>query len=116
VGFIRNLPRDLMAAFRSTLEELEDADILVHLVDASSPRFEQHITSVNKILEELNLRDKPQLLVFNKIDKISKEEAGNLRVRFHAVTVSALDSLTFIPLLEALESYIWNGKMADATV
>jgi len=116
VGFIRNLPRDLMAAFRSTLEELEDADLLVHLVDASSPRFEQHITSVEKILEELNLRDKPQLLVFNKIDKVTKEEADNLRMRFHAVTVSALDSSTFISLLEAIESYIWNGKMTEATV
>jgi len=116
VGFIRNLPGDLMAAFRSTLEELEDADLLVHLVDASSPRFEQHITSVDKILEELHLRNKPQLLVFNKIDKITKEEADNLRIRFHAITVSALDSSTFISLLEAIESYIWNSKMADATV
>jgi len=85
-------------------------------VDASSPRFEQHIASVDKILEELNLRDKPQLLVFNKTDKVTKEEAENLRTRFHAVTVSALDPSTFISLLEAIESYIWNSKMTEATV
>ncbi|HXX54374.1 MAG TPA: GTPase HflX [Thermodesulfovibrionales bacterium] len=116
VGFIRNLPRDLMAAFRSTLEELEDADLLVHLVDASSPRFEQHIASVDKILEELDLRHKPQLLVFNKIDTITEEEAEHLRARFRAIAISALDPSTFVSLLDAIEDYIWNGKMTEAKV
>jgi GTP-binding protein HflX len=111
VGFIRDLPKDLMAAFKSTLEELEDADLLIHLVDASNPRFEQQIASVEKILEELDLGSRPQLLVFNKSDRISPEEALNLRMRFNALTVSALDPSTFGSLLEAIEAHIWNGKI-----
>ncbi len=116
VGFIRDLPRDLMAAFKTTLEELEDADLLIHLVDASSPRFEQHIASVEKTLDELHLAEKPQLLVFNKIDRLTGDEAGNLRVRFQAVMVSALDPSTFRPLLEAIEDSVWNSKITAATV
>lgn len=116
VGFIRNLPKDLMAAFKSTLEELEDADLLIHLVDGSSPRFEQHIDSVGKILEELGLGNRPQVLVFNKTDVIPAEEARNLKVRFNAVVISALDESTFKPLLEAIETYIWHDKMAEITV
>ncbi len=116
VGFIRNLPGDLMAAFRSTLEELEDADLLIHLVDASSPRFEQHIVSVEKILEELGLDKKPQLLVFNKTDLLPEEEVENIKVRFAAVAVSALDPLTFNPFLGAIEARLWNSKMLEATV
>jgi len=116
VGFIRDLPRDLMAAFRSTLEELEDAELLIHLVDASNPRFEQHMTSVGKILEELDLGKKPQLLVFNKIDRIAEEEAKNLQMRFNALAVSAVDPSTFGPFLQAIEAYIWNGKMKEPTV
>ena len=58
VGFIRDLPKDLMTAFKSTLEELQDADLLLHLVDISNPRFEQQMESVENILRELNLTDK----------------------------------------------------------
>ncbi|HWR58855.1 MAG TPA: GTPase HflX, partial [Thermodesulfovibrionales bacterium] len=116
VGFIRDLPKDLMAAFKSTLEELEDADLLIHLVDASSPRFEQHIASVGKMLEDLGLKEKPQLLVFNKADRLQREEVDNLKVRFQAVAVSALDPSTFAPLLEAIEDSVWNDKIAAASV
>ncbi len=116
VGFIRDLPKDLMAAFKSTLEELEDADLLIHLVDASNPRFEQQIASVGKILEELDLAAKPQLLVFNKTDRIAEEEAQHLEMRFRAVAVSALRPATFKPLLEAIEDYIWNSKLAASAV
>lgn len=111
VGFIRDLPDDLVAAFRSTLEELADADLLIHLADASNPRFEQHIESVGKILEDLGLRDKPQLLVFNKIDRVPEDEAENLKVRFNAIAVSALDPSSLKPFLDAIEQYIWNDKM-----
>jgi GTP-binding protein HflX len=116
VGFIRDLPKDLMAAFRSTLEELEDADLLLHVVDASSPRFEQHIASVEKILSDLSLSDKKRMLVFNKTDRLSSEEAGNLMERFQAVPVSALNTNTFAPLLAAMEKALFNGKLADAGV
>lgn len=121
VGFIRNLPKDLIAAFRATLEELEDADLLLHLVDVSNPRFEQHIESVDKILEELHLSEKWKLLVFNKIDRLGNEEAQNLALRYGAVAISALDSSTFQPLLNAIEERVFlprrvfdsNGKLAE---
>ncbi len=116
VGFIRDLPKDLMAAFRSTLEELEDADLLLHVVDASNPRFGQHISSVDCILSELNLADKKRLLVFNKTDRLSGEELENLSVRFGAIGVSALDTNTFRPLLNAIEDSIFGEKLMGAGV
>lgn len=116
VGFIRDLPRDLLAAFKATLEELEDADLLLHVVDASNPRFEQHISSVERILSELGLSAKARLLVFNKIDRLSFEEIDNLTVRFDAVAVSALDKGTFGPLLTAIEEGIFGEKMVGARV
>lgn len=114
VGFIRNLPRDLMSAFRATLEELEDADLLLHIVDASNPRFEQHIASVERIFSELNLSDKKRLLVFNKIDRLNEEEARNISMRFNAIAISALDKATFEPLLDAIEENVFNVKLAYA--
>ncbi|VAX31482.1 Ribosome LSU-associated GTP-binding protein HflX [hydrothermal vent metagenome] len=114
VGFIRDLPKDLMTAFRSTLEELEDADLLIHLVDASSDRFEQHIESVERLLDELGLSDKHRLLVFNKIDRVPAEEIKNLSNRYRAIAVSAMDNRTFLPLLESIEEYLWSDKLAKA--
>jgi GTP-binding protein HflX len=108
VGFIRDLPKDLMAAFRATLEELEDADLLLHLVDISNPRFEQHIESVENILHELHLLENPRLLIFNKIDKVNDEEVQNLASRYNAVAVSAIDTSKFKPLLKAIENLIWK--------
>ena len=116
VGFIRDLPKDLMVAFRATLEELEDADLLLHLVDASSLRFEQHIESVENILHQLDLAEKPRLFVFNKIDRLPDEEAKNLAVRYNAITISALNPSTFGPLLRAIEEYIWDRKMAEVKI
>lgn len=111
VGFIRDLPKDLLAAFRSTLEELQDADLLLHVVDISSPRAEQHMTAVDTILKGLDLANKPRLLVFNKTDLIPPREVLNLSQRYHAIPVSAVDNTTFAPLLEAVEKYVFNEKM-----
>lgn len=113
VGFIRNLPKDLLSAFRATLEELEDADLLLHIVDVSNQRFEQHIESVKKILDELLLSNKPRILVFNKIDKLEKEEVRNLTLRYDAIGISALDPNTFQPLLSAIEEHFWNRKLLE---
>ncbi len=77
VGFIRKLPHHLVESFKSTLDEVREADILLHIVDISHPGFEQQIEVVNQTLHELDERDKPQILVFNKIDAYSytpKEE------------------------------------------
>jgi GTP-binding protein HflX len=116
VGFIRDLPKDLMAAFKSTLEELEDADLLLHVVDASNPRFSQHIASVERILADLNLAGKKRLLIFNKTDRLTKEEIKNLSMRFDAIGVSALDTDTFRPLLDAIENGIFAEKLIETKV
>jgi GTPase len=110
VGFIRDLPKDLMAAFRSTLEELEDADLLIHLADISNPRFEQHIESVGNILTELKLGDKPKFLVFNKADRISPDTVSNIVHRYDAIAISAVQADSLRPLLGEIESRIWESK------
>jgi GTP-binding protein HflX len=77
VGFIRKLPHDLVESFKSTLDEVREADLLVHVVDISHPTFEDQIAVVEKTLQELNTENKPTILVFNKIDAFSytpKEE------------------------------------------
>src|SRR5690606_26511444 len=73
VGFIRKLPTQLVESFKSTLDEVREADLLLHVVDISHPSFEHHIDSVNKILEEIGSADKPTLMVFNKIDAYEPE-------------------------------------------
>jgi len=110
VGFIRDLPPELISAFRATLEEMEGSNVLIHLVDASSPQIEDHIASVHKILDELNLSGIRRVLVFNKTDLVSKDELENMRRGFDAVFVSALDRQSLLPLtgrvaemLEAVE-------------
>ena len=74
VGFIRSLPKELVEAFRATLEELEESDLLLHVVDSSSPELEQQIKAVDKILESLDLQNIPRLLIYNKIDRLAEQE------------------------------------------
>lgn len=74
VGFIRKLPTQLVESFKSTLDEVREADLLLHIVDISHPSFEDHINSVNKILDEISSADKPTVMVFNKIDVYQAEE------------------------------------------
>ncbi|MFD2543141.1 GTPase HflX [Lacinutrix gracilariae] len=73
VGFIRKLPTQLVESFKSTLDEVREADLLLHVVDISHPNFEEHIESVNKILGEIDSTDKPMIMVFNKIDAYKAE-------------------------------------------
>jgi len=73
VGFIRKLPTQLVESFKSTLDEVREADLLLHVVDISHPNFEDHIASVNTILDEIHCVDKPTVMVFNKIDAYSHE-------------------------------------------
>ncbi len=107
VGFIRKLPKSLLGAFKATLEELEDADLLLHVVDLSNPRFEEHIRAVERILGELELDRIPRLLVFNKTDQVPPEEVAPLCRRFDAVPVSALDRRSFDGLLAELQRRFW---------
>ena len=79
VGFISRLPPGLVRAFRATLEEVTESVMCLHVVDVSSPQRRAHIQEVNKVLEELDARDKPQILVLNKCDRITLEEAERIR-------------------------------------
>jgi GTP-binding protein HflX len=106
VGFIRELPQDLMVAFRATLEELESADLLLHVIDASNPRFEDQLHAVETITGELGIGNKPVLKVFNKIDRVDSEFAANLSRRHDGVAVSAVTPATLLPLIERVQSMV----------
>ena len=115
VGFIRNLPEDLMDAFAATLEELHDADLLLHVVDASSPRMEEQMKAVDKILGKLGLDEIPRFLVLNKIDRLEPDQAAALSRSFQGVAISALDRRTFSGLLEEMERLIWPRASSLST-
>ncbi len=89
VGFIRDLPKDLVAAFRATLEELLDASLLLHVVDAADPSHDEQIRAVERILESLSLSDKPRLLVWNKADLLLPEQVRELLRLRGGVAISA---------------------------
>ncbi|MFW5955585.1 MAG: GTPase HflX [Rhodothermales bacterium] len=90
VGFIRKLPHGLVESFKSTLDELRESDILMHVIDASHPRFEDHVEVVRRTLKEIGATDKSTLLVFNKIDLLEPAVLAGLRGRFQdAAFVSA---------------------------
>ena len=119
VGFIRSLPKSLLGAFKATLEEMRDADLLLHVVDASHPRFEDQIAQVRGILGELDLGDKPELLVYNKSDLLDqmkkKDTVAFLRVRQSArlqnsVTVSARERKSLAPLIDQLQRRFWHEE------
>ena len=122
VGFIRSLPKSLMGAFKATLEELRDADLLLHVVDSSHPRFEDQIAQVRTILQELELGDKQELMVYNKSDLLNemrkKDMVGFLRVRQSArtrnsVTVSARDRKSLAPLMDELQRRFWPEEAEE---
>ncbi len=106
VGFIRDLPPDLITAFRATLEEMEGSNVLIHLVDASSAQIEDHIAAVHKILDELNLSGIPRLLVFNKSDLLSAEGIENMKRGFDAIFISALDRHSLLPMIERVSEML----------
>jgi GTP-binding protein HflX len=107
VGFIRDLPPDLLGAFRATLDEMRDADLILHVVDIGNPRFEQQMESVDKILNEIGLDEIPRLLVFNKVDLVNPLWAKAIAARFSGVTCSAIDKGTFGGLLLEIERRVW---------
>ena len=103
VGFIRDLPEDLVAAFKATLEELAHADVLLHVVDLAAARWEDRMAAVDRILTELDVHEKRRLVVFNKRDQVPDPEIiGPVCRRFDAVAVSALQRSTFGPLIDRL--------------
>jgi GTP-binding protein HflX len=107
VGFIRDLPEDLLGAFRATLDEMQDADLILHVVDISNSRFEQQMEAVDKILTEIGLDHIPRLVVFNKADLVNRFWAKALAHRFRGVYCSAINSDTFGDLLKEVEKRVW---------
>jgi GTPase len=111
VGFIRDLPKDLVAAFRATLEELEEADLLLHVVDASDPRHEEQAAAVERILGTLDVEATPRLMVLNKSDR-APEQAQTLAMGHDGIAVSAITKAGFPELLERCEHILWKrGKV-----
>ena len=106
VGFIRQLPEELITAFRATLEELEDADLLLHIIDISNPRFADQIRSVERILEDLGLDSIPVLRVLNKQDLVIPMTVRKLARQWDGIPISANDGHTLGPLLDKMEMHI----------
>ncbi|HAK60484.1 MAG TPA: GTPase HflX [Nitrospiraceae bacterium] len=114
VGFIRDLPEDLVGAFRATLDEMQDADLILHVVDISNERFEQQMESVDRLLTELELDPIPRLVVLNKVDKVNENWARTIAKRFNGVACSALNRDTFVDLLQEIERRVWPEEMKSA--
>jgi GTPase len=108
VGFIRDLPKDLMMAFRATLEELEQADLLLHVIDISNPQFEEQIESVEKTLSDLNLQATVTLRVLNKMDLLDPPAVLRLSQSLDGTAVSSLSRPTLIPLIAKMEAFLEN--------
>jgi GTPase len=120
VGFIRDLPRDLVAAFRATLEEMKDADLLLHVVDASDPGLDEKIAAVESILRDLELENVPTILVLNKMDRVPEGSEATGRIERwirgrNAVAVSALTRAGLDGLVTRADELLFgNGSRADA--
>jgi GTP-binding protein HflX len=109
VGFIRKLPHHLVASFRATLEEVNEADLVLHVIDASSPSWEEQRIVVEEVLDDLGAHDRPKLVVFNKIDLLSEQDLLALQERVGALVPNAVYVTTVAeggldPLKRALES------------
>jgi GTP-binding protein HflX len=112
VGFIKDLPSDLMSAFRSTLEELEDADLLIHVADLSNPYVEEQIRSVETVVREMGLDRIPRTLVFNKVDLVKSELILSLARRYDAPAISALKGAGLSELSNHLQEILF-GRPED---
>jgi GTP-binding protein HflX len=110
VGFIRDLPRDLFAAFRATFEEAQEADLLLHVIDASDPAHDDHVETTQEVLVELGLSLVPRLMVWNKADRIAPGHAASMAQAESGVAVSATDRSSLGPLLAKLEQLLWGGR------
>ena len=121
VGFIRKLPHHLVASFRSTLEEAREADVLLHVIDASHSDWEEQREVVNDVLAELDLEDRDRVLVFNKLDRVTHAEEEGLRARIRsleptpAVFVSARDPASLGALRETLKARLY-ARLAHVIV
>ena len=115
VGFIRKLPHELVAAFRATLEELADADVLLHVVDASHPALEEHVRAVEELLRELHVDDRPAVLAMNKIDRL-EVDAALVAARRGGVGISAATGEGIDALVAAIQRALPPGGCATLRI
>jgi GTP-binding protein HflX len=110
VGFIQNLPHDLVAAFRATLEEVCEADLILHVVDSASPMRTRQMNVVDEVLEELGASGKPRITVFNKIDLLPDGGAGIIEGGKDVLKVSAFSNESLKTLMHAIEDKLMGGE------
>ncbi|MBF0494106.1 MAG: GTPase HflX [Candidatus Omnitrophica bacterium] len=117
VGFMHDLPHDLIESFKATLEEVVNADLLFHVVDVSAPRMEQEFSAVLQVLEELEAQDKPVITILNKIDKIENEnDLDRLKKQFgRPVAISALEKTNLVDLTDRVVQHI-QGEMEEIDI
>ncbi|HYC81158.1 MAG TPA: GTPase HflX, partial [Solirubrobacterales bacterium] len=116
VGFIRKLPHHLVASFRSTLEEALEADVLLHVVDISHPEWEEHVRVVQEVLADLDVGERPTVLVCNKVDRLTHDEEAALRAQtealypFPAIFVSAIEHDGLARLIDWLATHMQRQR------
>jgi len=115
VGFLRDLPKDLVAAFRATLEELRDADLLIHVLDGADPEHEAKLRAVEVIIGELGLAETPLLLAINKADRLPEGQAALLAEQLGGVAVSADRGEGLVELLLRADGILWRGEVPSET-
>jgi GTP-binding protein HflX len=113
VGFLQDLPEALVAAFSATLDELADADLLLHVIDCSNPAFETQMSAVEKLIEKLHLNSIPMIRVFNKKDKVDPETVDHICARCDGIGISAINSKTFPPLVKRMEDEILRNLSVE---
>ncbi len=115
VGFIRDLPPTLISSFRATLEEVQKAEVLLHVQDCSSPMREEHRSEVKRVLDELGVRDKPQIEVLNKVDLLTAEEQAGLRAGLgRPLAISAKRGDGLGEVLERVDEALKEDAMVEA--
>jgi len=110
VGFIRDMPKDLFAAFRATFEEAGDADLIVELIDASDPEERTHRRETERLIEELGIQDTPRLTVYNKADRLALDEVESLQQKLDTLVISALKPDTLRQLVDELARRFPKGQ------
>ena len=106
VGFIRNMPQSLLDAFRATFEEISEASLLLHVVDASATNYVNHIDQVRRILKEFDLAEKDSIILFNKTELLSPKEVALRIDAYQGIAISALNPSTLSPVLEHIKNHL----------
>lgn len=109
VGFIRELPPDLLQSFEATFEEIHDANLLIHLIDISNPYFEDHIEIVEQLLGKLGMKDIARIKVFNKMEEVEPDFAQRTARKYNGIAITAMNRKTLMPLIEQIENKVWEN-------